>query len=140
MLLIAIISVIVTFIVIFFIKRMFNNFKIEKIVVPFKLNVNSDKIIILSKNGCPWCEKLEPFIDNSKNECIKIIVNDDDTFKFDEKFTTLEHEERESIIRGSRDLLENTGYYYPTIIHKNEYIIGFPEEKTLNKLFTPLNI
>lgn len=135
MLIITIVTVLVTFFVIFLIKRIFDNFKIEKIVAPFKLNVNSDKIIILSKKGCPWCEKLNPYIEYSRTPCIKITVNDDDTFKFDEKFTQLEQVERESIIKGSKELLENTGYYFPTIIHNNEYVIGFPEEETLNKLF-----
>ncbi len=135
MLIITAVTVTVTFFVIFLIKRIFDNFKIEKIVTPFKLNVKSDKIIILSKKGCPWCEKLTPYIEYSRTDCIKIVVNDDDTFKFDEKFTQLEQTERESIIKSSKDLLENTGYYFPTIIHKNEYIIGFPDEEKLNKLF-----
>ncbi len=135
MIFIAVTISIVTLLILYLIKRTFNDLKIEKIDVPFELNVNSDKIIILSKNGCPWCEKLEPYIDNAKKDCIKIVVNNDDTFKFDEKFTQLEQVERESIIKGSKDLLENVGYYFPSIIHKNEYIIGFPEEKTLNKLF-----
>jgi thioredoxin-related protein len=135
MIFISIVTLIVTLLVLYLINRTFNNFKIEKISMPFKLNVKSDKVIILSKNGCPWCEKLDPYIYNSKKECIKIVVNNDDTFKFDEKFANLKYEERETIIRGSRDLLENTGYYFPSLIYKNEYIIGFPEEKTLNKLF-----
>lgn len=125
----------VTLLVFYLIKRTFDNFKIKNIKMPFKLNVNSDKTIILSKEGCPWCEKLNPYLDDSKKEYIKIIVNDDDTFKFDEKFTELEQTERESIIKGSKDLLENTGYYFPSLIHKNKYIIGFPDEKTLNVLF-----
>jgi glutaredoxin len=132
---ILILSLFVTLLILFLVKKKFDNFKIEKLSVPFKLNINSEKVIILSKNGCPWCEKLEPYIDNAKKDCIKIVVNNDDTFKFDEKFADLNQEERETIIRGSRDLLENTGYYFPTLIYKNEYIIGFPDEKTLNKLF-----
>lgn len=135
MLFILFLSLFVTLLILFLVKKKFDNFKIEKISVPFKLNVNSEKVIILSKNGCPWCEKLDPYIDNAKKDCIKILVNDDDTFKFDEKFAKLNQEERETIIRGSRDLLENTGYYFPSLIYKNEYTIGFPEEKTLNKLF-----
>jgi len=135
MMFILILSLFVTLLILFLVKKKFDNFKIEKLSVPFKLNINSEKVIILSKNGCPWCEKLEPYIDNAKKDCIKIVVNNDDTFKFDEKFADLNQEERETIIRGSRDLLENTGYYYPTLIYKNEYIIGFPDEKTLNKLF-----
>lgn len=134
MIFISIVTLIVTLLVLFIIKRTFDNFKIKKISMPFKLNVKSDKVIILSKKGCPWCEKLNPYLDNSKNEYVKINVNDDDTFNFDEKFTDLKQEERESIIKGSKDLLENTGYYFPTLIYKNEYIIGFPEEKDLNKL------
>ena len=135
MIFVAVTTLIVTLLILYLIKRTFNNLKIEKMAVPFKLNVNSDKIIILSKKGCPWCEKLNPYLDNSKNEYVKINVNDNDTFNFDEKFTDLKQEERESIIKGSKDLLENTGYYFPTLIYKNEYIIGFPEEKVLNKLF-----
>lgn len=135
MIFISIVTLIVTLLVLFLIKRTFDNFKIEKVSMPFKLNVKSDKVIILSKKGCPWCEKLNPYLDNSKNEYVKINVNDDDTFNFDEKFTDLKQEERESIIKGSKDLLENTGYYFPTLIYKNEYIIGFPKEKELNKLF-----
>jgi glutaredoxin len=135
MMFILILSLFVTLLILFLVKKKFDNFKIEKLSVPFKLNINSEKVIILSKNGCPWCEKLEPYIDNAKKDCIKIVVNNDDTFKFDEKFADLNQEERETIIRGSRDLLENTGYYFPTLIYKNEYIIGFPDEKTLNKLF-----
>jgi glutaredoxin len=135
MLFIAVATFIVVVLVLHLIKRTFDNFKIEKINLPFKLNVKSDKIIILSKKGCPWCEKLNPYIDYSRTECVKITVNDDDTFKFDERFTNLKQVERESIIKGSKDLLENTGYHFPTIIYNNEYIIGFPEEKTLNKLF-----
>ena len=135
MMFILILSLFVTLLILFLVKKKFDNFKIEKLSVPFKLNINSEKVIILSKNGCPWCEKLEPYIDNAKKDCIKIVVNNDDTFKFDEKFADLNQEERETIIRGSIDLLENTGYYFPTLIYKNEYIIGFPDEKTLNKLF-----
>tara|TARA_Y100000389_G_scaffold181920_1_gene198059 strand:+ start:3878 stop:4291 length:414 start_codon:yes stop_codon:yes gene_type:complete len=135
MLFILFVSLFVTLLILFLIKKKFDNFKIEKLSVPFKLNIKSDKVIVLSKNGCPWCEKLEPYIDNAKKDCIKIVVNNDDTFKFDEKFSDLNQEERETIIRGSRDLLENTGYYFPTLIYKNEYTIGFPDEKTLNKLF-----
>lgn len=135
MIFITVLSLFVTLLVLFLIKRTFDNLKIEKISRPFKLNVKTNKIIILSKKGCPWCEKLEPYIQNSKKEYVKLLVNDDDTFKFDEKFAGLKQEERETIIRGSRELLENTGYYFPSLIYKNEYIIGFPEEKTLNKLF-----
>jgi glutaredoxin len=135
MLFILFLSLFVTLLILFLVKKKFDNFKIEKISPPFKLNIKSDKVIILSKKGCPWCEKLNPYLDNSRNEYIKIDVNDDDTFKFDEKFAKLNQEERETIIRGSRDLLENTGYYFPSLIYKNEYNIGFPGEKTLNKLF-----
>jgi len=135
MLFVLFVSLFVTLLILFLVKKKFDNFKIEKLSVPFKLNIKSDKVIVLSKNGCPWCEKLEPYIDNAKKDCIKIVVNNDDTFKFDEKFSDLNQEERETIIRGSRDLLENTGYYFPTLIYKNEYTIGFPDEKTLNKLF-----
>lgn len=127
--------VVVTLVVLYLTKRVFDNFKIEKLTAPFRLNIMSDKIIILSRDGCPWCEKLDPYLEVSKNEYVKINVNNDNTFKFDEKFSKLEQGERETIIKGAKDLLENVGHYFPTIIYENEYIIGFPEEPILNKLF-----
>jgi glutaredoxin len=127
-------SLIVTFIVLYLIKSKFDNFKIKSIPVPFKLNIKSDKVIVLSKIGCPWCDKLGPYLDTAKNEYTKIIVNDDNTFKFDEKFSELKEDERESIIKGSRELMDNVGYYFPTIVRNNEYFIGFPEEEILNKI------
>lgn len=134
MILIGFVFVLITLLLLFIVKRNFDNFKITKLKIPFKLNIMSDKIIILSKEGCPWCEKLDPELKKAKNEYIKILMNKDGTFTFDEKFTQLDDKERESIIKGSRELMDNVGYYFPTIIHNNEYILGFPEEETLNKI------
>ena len=57
MLFILFVSLFVTLLILFLIKKKFDNFKIEKLSVPFKLNIKSDKVIVLSKNGCPCCEK-----------------------------------------------------------------------------------
>ncbi len=134
MLLISLVFALITLLLLFFIRRKFNNFKIEKKKVPFKLNIKSDKVIILSKEGCPWCEKLDPHLDTAKNDYVKIMMNNDDTFRFDEKFSQLDQAERESIINGVTELMDNVGYFFPTIIHDNEYILGFPEEEILNKI------
>tara|TARA_B110001452_G_scaffold253699_1_gene244642 strand:+ start:5026 stop:5433 length:408 start_codon:yes stop_codon:yes gene_type:complete len=134
MIFIGIVSLFITFILLFIINRTFDRFKIEY-KQPFKLNIKSDKIIILSKEGCPWCEKLEPELAKTKNDYVKILMNNDDTFRFDDNFTQLDQIERESIIKGVRDVMENAGYYFPTIIHNNEYILGFPEDEILKKIF-----
>ena len=133
MLFIGFIVITVTFVLLFLVKKFFDNFKIE-IKVPFKLNILSNKVVILSKKGCPWCEKMDPYLSVAKNEYIKILMNEDGTFTFDEKFIELEQGERESIIKGSTELMEHVGYYFPTIIHRNDYILGFPDEKTLNRI------
>tara|TARA_B110000977_G_scaffold57880_2_gene78612 strand:+ start:5608 stop:6021 length:414 start_codon:yes stop_codon:yes gene_type:complete len=134
MLLISLLFILITFLILFLIKRIFDNFTFENIHTPFKLNIKSGKIIILSKKSCPWCEKLDPFLHTAKNEYIKIAMNDDNTFTFDEKFVQLDQKERESIIKGLKDLMDNIGSYFPTIIRDNKYILGFPEEETLNKI------
>jgi len=136
MLLISLVFVLITGLILFFIKRTFNSFKIEKRQEPFQLNIGSNKIIILSKKGCPWCEKLDPYLETAKNEYIKILMNDDGTFTFDEKFSQLDKEERSSIIEGSTALMKNVGEFFPSIIYNNnQYIIGFPEEEKLNEIF-----
>tara|TARA_B110001450_G_scaffold53951_1_gene50387 strand:- start:74 stop:472 length:399 start_codon:yes stop_codon:yes gene_type:complete len=128
--------VLITGLILFFIKRTFNSFKIEKKKKPFQLNIRSNKVIILSKKGCPWCEKLDPYLETAKNEYIKILMNDDGTFTFDEKFSQLDKEERASIIEGSTALMKNVGEFFPSIIYNNnQYIIGFPEEEKLNEIF-----
>ena len=136
MLLISLVFVLITGLILFFIKRTFNSFKIEKKKKPFQLNIRSNKVIILSKKGCPWCEKLDPYLETAKNEYIKILMNDDGTFTFDEKFSQLDQGERASIIEGSRELMKNVGEFFPSIIYNNnKYIIGFPEEEKLNEIF-----
>ncbi len=136
MLLISLVFVLITGLILFFIKRTFNSFKIEKKKKPFQLNIRSNKVIILSKKGCPWCEKLDPYLETAKNEYIKILMNDDGTFTFDEKFSQLDKEERASIIEGSTALMKNVGEFFPSIIYNNnQYIIGFPEEEKLNEIF-----
>lgn len=136
MLLISLVFVLITGLILFFIKRTFNSFKIEKKKKPFQLNIRSNKIIILSKKGCPWCEKLDPYLETAKNEYIKILMNDDGTFTFDEKFSQIDKEERSSIIEGSTALMKNVGEFFPSIIYNNnQYIIGFPEEEKLNEIF-----
>lgn len=135
MLLISLVFVLITGLILFFIKRTFNNFKIEKKQESFQLNIMSNKIIILSKKGCPWCEKLDPHLETAKNEYVKILMNDDGTFTFDEKFSQLDQGERASIIEGSTELMKNVGEFFPTIIYNNKYVIGFPEEEKLNEIF-----
>ena len=135
MFLISLVIVLITGLILFFIKRTFNSFKIEEKQRPFQLNIKSNKIIVLSKKGCPWCEKLDPYLEAAKNEYIKILMNDDGTFTFDEKFSQLDQEERASIIKGSRELMKNVGEFFPSIIYNNQYIIGFPEEEKLNEIF-----
>ena len=135
MFLISLVIVRITGLILFFIKRTFNSFKIEEKQRPFQLNIKSNKIIVLSKKGCPWCEKLDSYLEAAKNEYIKILMNDDGTFTFDEKFSQLDQEERASIIKGSRELMKNVGEFFPSIIYNNQYIIGFPEEEKLNEIF-----
>tara|TARA_B110001450_G_scaffold122543_1_gene115425 strand:- start:83 stop:499 length:417 start_codon:yes stop_codon:yes gene_type:complete len=136
MLLSSLIFVLITGLILFLIKRTFNGFKIEKKQGPFQLNIKSNKIIVLSKKGCPWCDKLDPYLETAKNEYIKILMNDDGTFTFDEKFSQLDQGERASIIEGSRELMKNVGEFFPSIIYNNnKYIIGFPEEEKLNEIF-----
>ena len=89
MFLISLVIVLITGLILFFIKRTFNSFKIEEKQRPFQLNIKSNKIIVLSKKGCPWCEKLDPYLEAAKNEYIKILMNDDGTFTFDEKLKRL---------------------------------------------------
>ena len=131
--LLSLFCILITIFLLFIIRRLFNNFKIE-FNVPFKLNIKSEKVIVLSREGCPWCDKLEPELLAAKNSYTKIIMNDDGTFTFDETFTQLDKKERESIMKGSRHLMDNKGYYFPTIIYKNDYHLGLPDSKTLNAI------
>lgn len=123
----------ITIFLLVMINKLFNNFKIE-MNTPFKLNIDSKKIIVISREGCPWCDKLEPELLAAKNAYTKISVNEDSSFTFDETFTKLDKKERASIITGVKQLIENKGYFFPSIIYKNGYYLGLPNTEILNKI------
>ncbi len=117
------------------INLLFKDIKVPEIKKKFKLGIKSEKIIIISRNGCPYCNILDSKIADAKNDYTKILINNDGTYTFDSTFSQLDVSERKSITDGFERLKDNLGYVFPTIMHKNYYNFGLPNDEVLNKIF-----
>ena len=100
-----------------------------------EISLKTDTIVILSKYGCPFCEKLDEKIINSDAKYTKILHNIDNTFTFDEKFSSLEKEERTEIIQELAKISSSGNLFFPTIINQDKLYVGMPEDNEINKIF-----
>jgi hypothetical protein len=99
------------------------------------VDINSDYIIILSRDDCPFCTLLveEYSSKTSKNYTI-INLKSNLSFSFDNKFLELEPLERENIIRGVQTILSKPPILFPTIIHNKIITKGLIKSK-LDSIF-----
>lgn len=115
-------------------KKLFDRIIIDN-VDTFSINIDSDKVIILSKENCPWCKELSDKIEGTKTDYVKINENSSGTFTFDSKFLNLDKKERKSILDGITEITNKVGYIFPTIIYKTKYTLGLPPDDILYKIF-----
>ena len=135
-LIVGILTILIILLNLFFnINLLFNDIKVREIKKKFKLGIESEKIIIISRNGCPYCNILDSKIADAKNDYTKILINNDGTYTFDSTFSQLDVSERKSITDGFERLKDNLGYVFPTRMHKNYYNFGLPNDEVLNKIF-----
>jgi len=100
------------------------------------VNILSDCIVLLSKEDCPYCTELYTFIKDSKIKYTTITLTDDGTFKFDDVFTNLHIQERESIINETQKILTGGDtVIFPTIIKHTHVYKGLPKQEIITDLF-----
>ena len=100
-----------------------------------KYNIQTDCIVILTQDACPYCIKLDEMITNSKKKITRITLKSNSTFFFDSVFLDLKLEERDSIIKGVHEMLIDGVILFPTIIHNNKVVVGLPSKITVNNIF-----
>lgn len=100
-----------------------------------KININSDCIIVLSYEHCPYCKTLEDQIVDSKNKRTIITLMNNGSFKFDDVYTDLDINERESIIEGVKKIFQMGTVNFPVILYKTKVINGLPEQEQIKEIF-----
>ena len=100
-----------------------------------EISLKTDTIVILSRDGCPFCDKLDQKIIDSDAKYTKILYNLDDTYTFDETFSTLEKEERNEIIKELAKISTAGRLFFTTIIDQDKLHVGLPEDNEINKIF-----
>tara|TARA_B110000444_G_scaffold248068_1_gene271496 strand:- start:22 stop:450 length:429 start_codon:yes stop_codon:yes gene_type:complete len=136
-----IISAAIILITLFILYRIQLDFKIQQEPPPIEestepeINIESDCIVILSQETCPYCKKLNEKIKSAKNKYTIIDVTDQDSFKLDDTFSSLTTDERENIISETKKLFNSGQVLFPTIISKNQITVGLPQDDALAEIF-----
>ena len=100
------------------------------------VDINSSYIIILSRDGCPFCTRLiEDYSSKTSKKYTIINLKSNLSFSFDNNFLTMEPEERENIIKGVQDVLSRQPILFPTTIYNKNIIKGLIRPKLDNIFF-----
>lgn len=128
--------VIITLLIIYKINVSLETSKKIKKKDPIKFNILADCIVIMTKENCIYCEKLEEQIVKSDKKYTIIELTNDMTFKFDNTFTNLSLEERNNIIEETQKIFTpEQNMLFPTIISKNSVYSGLPQKEILSNIF-----
>ena len=100
------------------------------------VDINSDYIIILSRDGCPFCTQLiEDYSSKTSKKYTIINLKSNLSFSFDNNFLEMEPQERENIIKGVQDVLSRQPILFPTTIYNKNIIRGLIKSKLDNIFF-----
>lgn len=127
--------VVITLIIFIVINGLFGQFGQLTIKEKKNYNIQTECIIIMTQDECPYCIKLEEMIANSKKKITRITLKSNGIFSFDSVFLDLKLEERDSIIKGVHELLTDGAILFPTIIHNNKVNVGLPSKSIVNNIF-----
>jgi glutaredoxin len=101
-----------------------------------EVNILADCVVILSRDGCPYCLMLDEMLkeyNTSKYTIVK--VSQTGGFIFDDTFTNLEISKRENIIQEVTNVIKSGIVYFPTLLVKNKIHTGLPTKEKLNEIF-----
>lgn len=130
------IVVVITVFLMYKINIIFANIKIkDKSPESVKINIESDCVVILSRDSCPYCKILYNELKNyNKSKYTIIKINPLGNFVFDDTFINLDISERESIIQEVKKLI-NGMVYFPTILVKNNIYKGLQPPGKIKEIF-----
>jgi len=105
---------------------------------PETVDINSEYIIILSRENCPFCTILiEDYSSKTSKKYAIVNLKNNLTFSFDNNFINIEPLERENIIKGLQDVLTRHPILFPTVIYNKNIIRGL-KRKELDNIFFDL--
>lgn len=101
----------------------------------------TDKVVVLSRENCPFCNIIKTKLEDYSNYTI-INFNPDRSLSFNSDFTSAPIEERNSINTTIEKFIEDSskvGLYFPTVFYGSDVNIGLPTDENLNKIFKKNN-
>ena len=134
--------IILSCVFIYFISTMFTGFSTYKKIIktPEDIEIEplkTDKVVILSREQCPYCTHLKEKISDYKNYTI-INYKPNGSLEYDSQFSNLSIDERESITNTTDKFIKDSkdfGLYFPSILYGSESVIGLPTDNYINKIF-----
>ena len=129
-------------VIVYFISNSFTNFSEYKKLIQNPEDVEieplkTDKVVVLSREQCPYCTRIKEKLKDYKNYTI-VSYNPDGTLDYDSNFSFMTLPERESITTTVKKFIEDSkqfGLFFPTVLHGSETVIGLPTDNAINKIF-----
>jgi len=118
----------------FLIEQIFSEYDEKTFVPKNKLDIplQDNLILILSRPGCIFCDKLKEYINNNKNDIkykLAIVTYNSSGLNFNDEYSKLSEEEKGKI----NDIIEynkkNPYFGFPTMYKKDIIQPGFDEQK-----------
>ena len=144
-LLISSLILITCIVILYFISNSFTNFSEYKKVIKNPEDVQieplkTDKVVVLSREQCPYCTRLKEKLKGYTNYTI-VSYNPDGSLEYDSSFSDIPLSERESITTTLDKFIKDSkqfGLFFPTILYGSETVIGHPTDNGINKIFKKL--
>ena len=97
----------------------------------------TDKVVVLSRENCPYCTLIKDKLKKYSNYTI-VIFNPDSSLTFGPEFADMPVNERESVDKTISQFIldsKSVGLFFPTVFHDDKVTVGLPSDDQINKLF-----
>jgi len=97
----------------------------------------TDKVIVLSRENCPYCTLIKDKLTDYKDYTI-VIFNPDSSLTFNSGFTDMPLTERDSVNKTIAQYIVDSkdfGLFFPTVFHGDKVSVGLPPDDEINKIF-----
>ncbi len=99
------------------------------------VDISSDYIVVLTMENCPFCVELQKdYTSKTNKKYTDITYKKDGTLSFDDNYSSIPLDERESINNGVNKLLSGK-VLFPMIIFNKKVIRGLSDKPLLDKIF-----
>jgi|SaaInlV_125m_DNA_1040241.scaffolds.fasta_scaffold00537_7 glutaredoxin len=134
-------------VIVYLISNSFTNFSEYKKIIQKPEDVEikplkTDKVVVLSREQCPYCTRIKEKLKDYTNYTI-VSYNPDGSLAYDSNFSNMTLPERESITTTIDKFIKDSkqfGLFFPTVLYGSQTVIGHPSDDGINKIFKKLTL